>query len=200
MSNVTIVGPKGEIKTSVLNELIVKSINSQAFIGAFTPLTAAAIAPQIQLIVQSCIQPLIISVKELQKDFEEQNEEIETLKKSNAELQQRVDDLEYGLDNLEQYGRGTSLRFHNVPKPGTDEADANTESAVINICAKMGVTITSDDIDRSHPIGRPNRNNKIQIICKFKTWKAKNKVVSAKKELKNNSDKIFITEDLTRYR
>lgn len=200
MSNVTIVGPKGEIKTSVLNELIVKSINSQAFIGAFTPLIAAAIAPQIQLIVQSCIQPIIISVKEQQKDLEEQNEEIETLKKSNAELQQRVDDLEYGLDNLEQYGRRTSLRFHNVPKPGTDEADADTESAVINICAKMGVTITSDDIDRSHPIGRSNRNNKIQIICKFKTWKAKNKVFSAKKELKNNSDKIFITEDLTRYR
>lgn len=112
MSNVTIVGPKGEIKTSVLNELNVKSINSQAFIGAFTPLTAAAIAPQIQLIVQSCIQPLIISVKEQQKDFEEQNEEIETLKKSNAELQQRVDDLEYGLDNIEQRKYGIRCNQH----------------------------------------------------------------------------------------
>lgn len=101
---------------------------------------------------------------------------------------------------MEQYGRRTSLRFHNVPKPGTDEGNTDTESAVISICEKMGVTITSDDIDRSHPIGRPNRNNKLQIICKFKTWKAKNKVFSAKKELKNNSDKIFITEDLTRYR
>lgn len=199
-TNVTIVGPKGEIKTSVLNDLIVKSINSQAFIGAFTPLIAAAIAPQIQLIVQSCIQPLINSVKEQQKDTEEQNDEIEILKKSKSELQQRVDDLEYDLDNLEQYGRRTSLRFHNVPKPGTDEGNTDTESAVISICEKMGVTITSDDIDRSHPIGRPNRNNKLQIICKFKTWKAKNKVFSAKKELKNNSDKIFITEDLTRYR
>lgn len=89
-----------------------KSINSQAFIGAFTPLTAAAIAPQIQLIVQSCIQPLIISVKEQQKDFEEQNEEIETLKKSNAELQQRVDDLEYGLDNIEQRKYGIRCNQH----------------------------------------------------------------------------------------
>lgn len=125
---------------------------------------------------------------------------MEILKKSKSELQQRVDDLEYDLDNLEQYGRRTSLRFHNVPKPGTDEGNTDTESAVISICEKMGVTITSDDIDRSHPIGRPNRNNKLQIICKFKTWKAKNKVFSAKKELQNNSDKIFITEDLTRYR
>lgn len=45
MSNVTIVGPKGEIKTSDLNDLIVKSINSQAFIGAFTSLIAAANPP-----------------------------------------------------------------------------------------------------------------------------------------------------------
>lgn len=99
------------------------------------------------------------------KELEEQNDEIETLKKSKSELQQRVDDLEYNLDNLEQYG--TSLRFHNVPKPGTDEANTDTESGVISICEKMRVTITSDDIDRSHPKGRPNRNNKLQIICKL---------------------------------
>lgn len=62
MSNVTIVGPKGEIKTSDLNDLIVKSINSQAFIGAFTSLIAAANPPPIQLIVQSYIQPLVSPV------------------------------------------------------------------------------------------------------------------------------------------
>lgn len=63
MSNVTIVGPKGEIKTSDLNDLIVKSINSQAFIGAFTSLIAAATPPPpIQLIVQSYIQPLVSPV------------------------------------------------------------------------------------------------------------------------------------------
>lgn len=104
------------------------------------------------------------------------------------------------LDNFEQHCRRTSLRFYNVPKPGTDETNTDTESAVISIYEKMGVTITSDDIDWSHIIARQNRNNKLQIICKFKTWKAKNKVFSVKKELENKSDKIFITEDLTSYR
>lgn len=139
-ANVTIVGPKGEIEPSVLNDLIVKFINSQAFRGAFTPLIAVAIAPQIQLIVQSCIQPLINSVKDQQKDIEEQNNKthVEILKKNKAELQQRVVGLEYDLDNLEQYGRRTSLKFHNVPKPGTDEENMDTESAVISICEKIG--------------------------------------------------------------
>ena len=63
----------------------------------------------------------------------------------------------------------------------------------------MGVNINDDDINRSHPIGRP-RNNKRQIICRFRNWKIKNKVYSAKKQLKTNSRNIFVTEDLTKYR
>ncbi|XP_061165043.1 uncharacterized protein LOC133174018 [Saccostrea echinata] len=199
-SSVSIVDSNGEIQTSTINELIVKAINSQAFIGAFAPLIASAITPHIQLIVQSCLQPILSSIKEQQKDIEDQNEEIKFLKQSNTDLKQRIEDLEYGLDNLEQYGRRPSLRFHNVPLPDPDEDVAtDTDSTVIKICEGMGVTITPDDIDRSHPIGRP-KQNKIQIICRFKNWKVKNKVYSAKKQLKNNANKIFVTEDLTKYR
>ena len=62
------------------------------------------------------------------------------------------------------------------------------------------MTITEDDILRSHPIGRPNRQGKSQIICRFRSWKIKNKVFTSKKQLKGDSDRIFITEDLTKYR
>ncbi|XP_062588513.1 uncharacterized protein LOC134250176 [Saccostrea cucullata] len=202
-SSTAIVDSNGEIQTSAINELIVNAVHSQAFMGAFAPLIASAITPHIQLIVQSCLQPILSSIKEQQKDIEEQNEEIKTLKESNDELKRRVDDLEYGLDNLEQYGRRPSLRFHNVPlpEPGEDgtREPLDTESAVIQICAGMGVTITPDDIDRSHPIGSP-KQNKIQIICRFRNWKIKNRVYSEKKQLKNNVNKIFVTEDLTKYR
>lgn len=72
------------------------------------------------------------------------------------------------MDDLEQYGGRTNLRFHNVRKPGTGEGAHDTETTVIKICADMGVTITPHDIDRSHPIGRPNRCSKIQITCRFR--------------------------------
>ena len=67
----------------------------------------------------------------------------------------------------------------------------------------MGVNINTDDINRSHPISRPigsPRNNKRQIICRFRNWKIKNKIYSAKNQLKSNSSNIFVTEDLTKYR
>ena len=102
------------------------------------------------------------------------------------------------IDNLKsiKWRLPTSLRFHNVP---SENCTDDTDSVVVKICQEMGVNINTDDINRSHPIGRP-RNNKRQIICRFRNWKIKNQVYSAKKQLKTNSSNIFVTEDLTKYR
>lgn len=130
-SVVSIVGPAGEIKTTVINQLIVKAINTQAFIGAFASMIATAITPHIQLIVQSCIQPILTTLKEQQHCIVEQKAEIKSLNETNSELKQRVDDLEFGLDDLEQYWRRTSLRFHNVPVDQIQNGD--TDSSVVKI-------------------------------------------------------------------
>ena len=150
---------------------------------------ASAITPHIQLIVHSCVQPLMETIKD-------QKNAIKELKESNSKLIERVSDLEFGLEDLEQYGRRTSLRFHNVP---SENCTDDTDSVVVKICQEMGVNINTDDINRSHPIGRP-RNNKRQIICRFRNWKIKNKIYSAKNQLKSNSSNIFVTDDLTKYR
>ena len=167
--SVCVVGTKGDIKVSVINELIIKAINTQAFMNAFAPMIASAITPHIQLIVHNCVQPLMETIKD-------QKNAIKELKESNSKLIERVSDLEFGLEDLEQYGRRTSLRFHNVP---SENCTDDTDSVVVKICQEMGVNINTDDINRSHPIGRP-RNNKRQIICRFRNWKIKNKVYSAK--------------------
>ena len=120
------------------------------------------------------------------------------LKESNSKLIERVSDLEFGLEDLEQYGR-TSLRFHNVPRENCAD---ETDSVVAKFCQEMGVNINTDDINRSHPISRPigrPRNNKRQIICRFRNWKIKNKIYSAKNQLKSNSSNIFVTKDSTKY-
>ena len=55
-----------------------------------------------------------------------------------------------------------------------------------------------DDIERCHYLGRPNAKGNRQLIIKFRSYKAKAAVFSAKTKLKNNPDKIFISEDLTK--
>lgn len=100
------------------------------------------------------------------------------------------------MDELEQYSRRTSLRFHNCPQPNSNNT---TDSIIKDICReKLGIQITENDIFRSHPIGNRNNHGGIQIICRFQNWKTKNTVYKAKSKLKKSD--IFVTEDLTRYR
>jgi hypothetical protein len=51
----------------------------------------------------------------------------------------------------------------------------------------------------AHIIG-PINNGKGQLICRFRNRKVKNSIFMKKKNLKNNKDNIFITEDLTKFR
>ena len=52
--------------------------------------------------------------------------------------------------------------------------------------------VSVTDIDRYHPFGPK------QILVKFYKYHIKHLVYSAKAKLRNNPDKIFISEDITR--
>jgi hypothetical protein len=126
------------------------------------------------------------------------------LRKDLSEAKDQLEIIEREHDNLEQYSRRTSLRFHRVPVSG-DLKSLNTDEEIVNICNnKMSVIppISAEDIERSHLLGSV-RDGKAQIICKFKSWKCKNNVFMCKKNLKHHksdSFNVFITEDLTKKR
>lgn len=75
------------------------------------------------------------------------------------EIHQRIYYFDYGRENLKQYGCRTFL-IDNVSKPRTDEARADKNSVVINICAKNWSHI---NFGLCLPVPRrsTNRNNKI---------------------------------------
>ena len=86
------------------------------------------------------------------------------------------------------YGRRTSIRLINMTIP----AGQDCEKCVLDLFnTKLGVPITADEIDRCHPLGS-------QVIVKFRHYKSKAAVFKAKSKLKNNPNKIFMTEDLTK--
>lgn len=64
---------------------------------------------------------------------------------------------------------------------------------------KLKLGIQKEDIGRSHVIGKV-RNGKSQVIVRFLSYRIREKVYSAKKRLKGDPDKIFITENLTTFR
>lgn len=131
----------------------------------------------------------------------------QTLNEYNTEigdLYQRINLLEIRLENQEQYSRRTSLRFHNIQVPidrsGRIIHPVNTDDLILNVCnQKLKLGIQKEDIGRSHVIGKV-RNGKSQVIVRFLSYRIREKVYSAKKRLKGDPDKIFITENLTTFR
>lgn len=107
-------------------------------------------------------------------------------------LEAKVDKLSLGLNDLEQYGRRHNIRLNNVPLEDT----SNCESVVLGILNRAlteSEPFSSSDIDRCHPIGRPNKKNNRQIIVRFSSYQAKAKAYDARFNLSN----IYMTEDFT---
>lgn len=192
---------QSEGQTYSLPTLIYIAMCDKGFMTTLVPMLASAITPSIERAVQTVFQQLTDTIKSQSDEIQKLKKQLCDATESNADLQNQIWELEESVDDLEQYGRRISLRFHNRPIPSELQQSGkslDTDSIVLNICKKMRVELTGDDISRSHHIGKPNNRGKIQIISKFKNWKVKNKMYSEKRKLKNTS--VFVTEDLTKFR
>ena len=71
-------------------------------------------------------------------------------------LSTKVEKLECTADKMKKYSRRNSILTHGLPKePGED-----TDSIVIEtVKKKMGLDISSPDIDRTHRIGAPPKQS-----------------------------------------
>ena len=116
----------------------------------------------------------------------------------------KLDKIETRVEEQEQYSRRTSLRFHNVPAPTDDKGDIikpiDTDSLILGICHnQLKLKLDTRDIGRSHPIGEI-KDGKISINVRFLSYRQRQLVFSNKRKLKCNTNKTFITENLTKHR
>jgi len=108
-----------------------------------------------------------------------------------AQVDSRLDKLDLKVDDIEQRSRLENLRIFGIPeKPGEQ-----TDQLVIDVASKIGVTLTSSSIGRSHRVGPKKPGSKRAIIVKFVSFADRQKMFTAKKQLKGTN--ITIKEDLT---
>lgn len=145
---------------------------------------------------------------EIQEDFQKEikslKEEVTSLttqltRKETVigQLEARITDLEAAMDETEQYSRRNSIRITGIPET---KGENPTAKALDLFNTKMALTPPVDiaDIDRAHRVGANEEGKKRGVLVKFTSYRARAKVFSAKKELKQTD--IFINEDLTRKR
>ena len=129
-------------------------------------------------------------IKELENTVTNLNEKVSILNK-------QVGDLDQKIEKQEQYSRRNCLLIHGVP----ENKDENTDDLVVNIFKEeMDLEIFTDDLDRTHRIGKVKEDSrhKRPIIVKFIRHNDKHKVFRNKKRLKGK--KVSITESLTKTR
>ncbi|CAC5390839.1 unnamed protein product [Mytilus coruscus] len=174
--------------------------------------------------VEEHIAPMTETIKKQEKNAEQRQmiavqaanhlslnkivvENLHRLDDYNAEigdLYQKIGLLENRLENQEQYSRRTSLRFHNIQVPvgiiGKVIHPVNTDDLILDVCnKKLDLGIQKSDNSRSHVIGKVG-NAKSQVIVRFISYRNREKEFSAKKDLKGDPSKIFITENRTTHR
>jgi chromosome segregation ATPase len=96
----------------------------------------------------------------------------------NNALLERISDLEYEHDELEQYGRRMNIRLDNVPEQ-ENETPASVERKALEMLAEAGEIIKSSDVVRMHRLGqlRPDRDQpqrkQGQVIIRLNNWAAR---------------------------
>ena len=120
------------------------------------------------------------------------------------------------LENVaqNQYNRRESSDLLNVQEAASRSKDNETAvNAVIETAQKLGVTVTKEDIQRCHRVGKYKEGKMRPIVCKFRWYKKRMDFLTKKKKLRPNTSGLnetqrrelmkktpFIAENLCPYR
>ena len=135
------------------------------------------------------------------------NDEVRNLEQRVSSLETANKALRDDIDAQEQYSRRNCLLVHGIP-----EDQKSTTEAVLSMCNnKLGLKLTSSDIDRSHRLGyrsdkptasaatgQSTPDKPRPIIVKLKNYETRRSIFSAKRKLKGT--RWVVTENLTKHR
>ena len=163
--------------------------------------------------------------EELKASIDFHTKQADDLKKENIALKREVSDLKNALqntnkqckadrenlewamqsiDDLEQYTRKHNLEIHGI----TEFEVENVCDHVVNLGNLLNVNIHRSEIDICHRMASNNSDKPRPIIVRFRSYSAKREFYAARKHLRDielgehfaGTDKIYINENLTRYR
>ena len=98
------------------------------------------------------------------------------------------------VDELEQSQRHPCLRIFCIE----ERVQENTYDIAVDVAQKIGVQLATNDIDRSHHVGRSQVDKPRPIMIKFSSYRKSSEVFRNKRQLKASG--ITIRYDLIKVR
>lgn len=162
--------------------------------GSFKQDMKDSIREELPEMVNTIIEGVVIGLNLKIEQLQLSNSRLE---RENAQLKLRVKNLEISVDSAEQYSRRNCLRMSGVPESDREDTDSLVMDAARAVEADLDIT----EIDRSHRIGKPKVGKPRDIIIKFATYRARQKIYRQRVLLKDRGYVgVFLNEDLTRAR
>ena len=150
---------------------------------------------------KSDISNSFTSVDDLNRQLEENDDAVAVGNECNQKLQE----LENQIHEIEQYLRVNNVEIVGLPAPVIADGETD-ESVIVNaLNSLVGLThpIRAEDIDISHPLKSQRRDNKPVHVVRFISRKVKYSVLAAKKaeanrQFKFRNNDVFINEHLNK--
>ena len=136
---------------------------------------------------QAKIAKLDEELTKLENNLALKDKAIAGLEDDNYRLSQEVDDLE-------QYTRRTNVRIYGV----AEQPEENTDNIAVDFFkSELNVDVASNDISRSHRVGKKSGAKPRPIIVRFTKHNTKVAVMSRRRVLKERKRPFNLQEDLT---
>lgn len=85
------------------------------------------------------------------------------------------------MDASEQYSRRNSLRISGIP----ETVNEDTDQVVLHVAETVGVNILPSGIDRSHRLGKSGNRQTQDILVKFTSYRARERVMKKSTQFEN---------------
>lgn len=147
---------------------------------------------------------------ELESIIQDNEKSISRLNQLLHQQESATRSIHIALNEAEQYSRRNCLKFYGVKEAnGAAESTDDTVCAIVN--DRLGISLTANDIDRSHRIAAPKRDDgdggqeasragknsrPRAIIVKFTTYRKRSEILRARRRLKGTG--VAIDEALTK--
>lgn len=144
------------------------------------------------------VGPLHEEIADLKKEITVMKSALAVKEDNIKTLEKRIQDLEVKADCSEQYSRRNSLRIHGLPEDNRDVL--KTTVSFLNDELGLQPPLQPEEIDRVHRIGQQQQHRPRSVILKLATYRTRHRIYSRRAKLRESSSKIYINEDLTKFR
>lgn len=176
---------------------------------------SSSLALMIDEILSKKLDSVLRTCSDLKKENVSLRQNIDKLEKSYTVLSRTNDDLVVRMNAQEAYTRRENIVIRGVPEQSYSEAGIRSgegqiqdtlptgssmavEQSVIALCRdKLGIDILPNEISSAHRIKKRDKDATRPIIVRFATSKIRDRIMRAKKLLRTDSSRIYISEHLT---